>query len=765
MSLIHWWPLTEDLNDKIGLTPLVSSKWFLENDSTKPGKIGKCYNANEGGIAKVNILTIPNTFSFACWIKNYDLTYPRTTLPIYFGAGEIYQQGNAGWDFGHGANGEQGRRKYRITLNDGTNAPFNFYWDKDGYNPNNLLNTWYHIAATVEYDKKKITLYINGHCLGEQTISENFQGFAGTRQLVIGNLSGWTFFGHINDLRIYDHALSAAEVQELKKALVMHYTFNDPLIEATTNLLYEAWPHTNFSQAPLGTYTSFSRQLNGGSCEIVQFNGIQCLRLQALEGSQTGRIYSTYDLTANKTYTIAFDYYSSVTHNQALHTEMHGGDYTWRGKSCAYTTPNQWKRLSMTLTPTSNTKLYIFAYAKFNYYAYINNIQLEEKDHATPYTISNRAAMLQNETGLIQPTVVNNISLSPLCVTGTYSSYFNGNDSYIDTPTIKANLFQDDYTLTFWTYPLDDGRAIYFGDYNTLNTSSINFERTASGSFRYYHASNPDWIFSELSAPINTWTMLSVVYTPGTLKLFKNGELKRTQSHTASLLKNINSIMRIGRDERVGSTALWGYIDDFRFYTTALTNQEIKELYDCGGRISNLGDALTGEFIETLGDNLVTTADWQQKSLYDANGRETPIMTNRLCTNYIPVLPNTAYYYAANDGIRVRNRHYYTKDLEWLGCEGPVSNAIVATTPENCYYVRWILERQSNSQDLLISGLETYGATMTYAGTNNTVLSLSTKQDIKVNKNHTIVCLDINENQKASFMSNGKLTCREIIEI
>ena len=127
MSLIHWWPLIEDLNDKIGLTSLVSSRWFLENDNTKPGKIGKCYNTNEGDIARIDALTMPNTFSFACWIKNYDLTYPRTTLPIYFGAGAIYQQGNIGWDFGHGANGEPGRSDYRIALNDGVNTPLNFY--------------------------------------------------------------------------------------------------------------------------------------------------------------------------------------------------------------------------------------------------------------------------------------------------------------------------------------------------------------------------------------------------------------------------------------------------------------------------------------------------------------------------------------------------------------------------------------------------------------------------------------------------------------
>lgn len=40
---------------------------------------------------------------------------------------------------------------------------------------------------------------------------------------------------YLNDVRIYDHALSQAEVKELSKALFVHYTFDDILTEATTN--------------------------------------------------------------------------------------------------------------------------------------------------------------------------------------------------------------------------------------------------------------------------------------------------------------------------------------------------------------------------------------------------------------------------------------------------------------------------------------------------------------------------------------------------
>lgn len=49
-----------------------------------------------------------------------------------------------------------------------------------------------------------------------------------------GNL--YPYFGAINDFRIYDHCLSAKEIEEIAKGLILHYKLDDPYIESTTNL-------------------------------------------------------------------------------------------------------------------------------------------------------------------------------------------------------------------------------------------------------------------------------------------------------------------------------------------------------------------------------------------------------------------------------------------------------------------------------------------------------------------------------------------------
>lgn len=47
----------------------------------------------------------------------------------------------------------------------------------------------------------------------------------------------FSFNGDICDVRVYDHALSTAEIKELSKALAIHLPFNDVCTEQTDNLV------------------------------------------------------------------------------------------------------------------------------------------------------------------------------------------------------------------------------------------------------------------------------------------------------------------------------------------------------------------------------------------------------------------------------------------------------------------------------------------------------------------------------------------------
>ena len=59
MSLIHWWPLNGDLQDKIQGKVLSASTWT----SSTGGKIGSCYNMNIGGTATCSNIYLPPTYT------------------------------------------------------------------------------------------------------------------------------------------------------------------------------------------------------------------------------------------------------------------------------------------------------------------------------------------------------------------------------------------------------------------------------------------------------------------------------------------------------------------------------------------------------------------------------------------------------------------------------------------------------------------------------------------------------------------------------
>ncbi len=222
--------------------------------------------------------------------------------------------------------------------------------------------------------------------------------------------------------------------------------------------------------------------------------------------------------------------------------------------------------------------------------------------------LSSYPNLLQNETGLIQPSGVNNISISSTNNRiGKYSGQFNGMNSYIDTPMIKSDMFTSDYTLSFWVYPLDNGRAVYFGDYNTTGGNFINIERYAEGNFRYWYnggQNGKDKAVAGLNAEINKWTMLTVSHSTGVLKFYKNGSYIESYTLLEPIAKT-SGVMRIGRDGRdatnataSSSTPFNGYMDDFRFYVTQLSDNDIKDLYNSGASLSDLGDAHANNFIE-----------------------------------------------------------------------------------------------------------------------------------------------------------------------
>lgn len=468
-----------------------------------------------------------------------------------------------------------------------------------GHNENYTIsaNTWYHICVTI--DEEKSYLYINGELLSSSTSGRGTDWSNVYSKITIGrlrNVSSGYLKGSIADFRVYDHKLSLKEIKEITKARIVHYDFNDPLIVDTTNLI------TGF-----GNMTRCTKiDDHSLSVDWVNNNGDTYFFLNTSEA-----------LSTSSTYTISC-YCEGLGDTTVKYGISNLDSHLWTLKDGFN---------SYTFTPNDTIVSRFFIDDKTTRTAIqytINNLQLEKRDYATPFVDGTReASYLQDSSGFgYNTTGFNNIELGTRSGHGEYTAIFNGSDSYIKVPVIKADLIKDDYTLNFWVKPYDNGtRDVYLGDHQISGTTSTySIERNTGNFLRYYHNGNPDYNGTTATASNTTgvqilkdeWTMVTIVYTPGTIKFYKNGVMMKSYSHTATITKT--GVYYIGRDNRTGTTAYNGEFGELSIYATCLSDDDILALYRSKAQITKNGVFMTYNLNEKEGNTVTMQKNGQTTS-------------------------------------------------------------------------------------------------------------------------------------------------------
>lgn len=215
MALQVWLPLLGNLDNQ-GLAPVQITNVNATIDNN--GKLGKCYSFN-GTNAKIQIdnLPKPKNVSVALWFK---LTAERSGYRKFL---------FTAW---------QG-----ITLELATNNTItcSVYSNNQqiGYCRTNyaiLVDKWTHIVYTFE-EGVGTKLYLNGNFVTSANVTTPISWGTNNFQSNIGWYTNMYFQGCINDFRYYDHTLSAKEVEEISKGLIMHYKFNEN--SRTSTILYD----------------------------------------------------------------------------------------------------------------------------------------------------------------------------------------------------------------------------------------------------------------------------------------------------------------------------------------------------------------------------------------------------------------------------------------------------------------------------------------------------------------------------------------------
>ena len=169
------------------------------------------------------------------------------------------------------------------------------------------LSTWTHLSTT--YDGAVLRLYVNGNQVASTNVTGSYPNSAGPLQ--IGGNRMWPewFQGQIDDLRVYNRALSTAELQNDMNTPVGGGTSPPPPPPRLTR----SRPPPRRARSQRQTQTRLTLTWNAAS-DNVGVTGYGVYRDGASVGSteRSTRSYSFTGLACGTTYTLAVDAYDAA---------------------------------------------------------------------------------------------------------------------------------------------------------------------------------------------------------------------------------------------------------------------------------------------------------------------------------------------------------------------------------------------------------------------------------------------------------------------
>ena len=623
MSLLVWLPLNGNLNNQ-GLSNYNLSMFRGTEVYNNAGKIGKCFYAN--GVNTIKILNIiPDFYNYS----EYSLCawfYIEAQNPSHSGSA-IISGGNWNNQLLNLALSDWSTDHYTRLQVSGTS------WNKV-YNYNFMKNTWYHVVVCS--DSNHTYAYVNGILIGDTIASflpTNIEG----NDICIGGATyygGMQFFGKINDVRIYNHCLSKKEIEELSKGLVGHYKLDDNNIESTINYApqpYQAtypainssWDASKHSNAvnianwgygynsgvgnPTQGYHAMWNIIDGIPTIVFQNHNSEIGAQNRWMGTSSTTI--SISIPAGTKYTISYeqrtmDVLGSYTTSGLYYKTTSSSSNSFHD-GCNVIGSNTkigvWERFSRTYTRSSavdgtgtNGTIYIYAHYSPESTIQVRNIQLEVKDHMTAYTRNSRNdTIVYDSSGYNYNGIINgSFNISNNTARYSNSFIFNGSDNAIKIPfNDMMGSTPIDYTVSVWIYKTSIGTK----GYQTILGGPSGFELEA----RNGGGTDPQFVGWNWGKPVasyvfNEWTLFTFVRTASDCKIYVNGEYQSAGSTGTVPVGNYF----IGAWSNATAQNYEGQMSDFRIYTTALTADQIKELYNTSATIDKAGNIYAREVIE-----------------------------------------------------------------------------------------------------------------------------------------------------------------------
>ena len=669
MALVVWLPLNGNLNNQGASAYTISS---IETTPTfTTGKIGQCYQRANSNAQLTNglkiednlVSTLGTTASIAVWVK------PLGTHTHYNGT--IMSSGDWNrqkWAFGV----SQDNSKVDVLCG--------------GYN--NYItcavptNEWTHLVST--FDNGTCKLYKNGVYVGQLTGQAAFVSDATWTGICRESYASgyFGFNGCINDLRLYNHCLSAAEVHEISQGLVLHYKLDG---------FQGGYGNKNLlAKYVVPGQAGPTSVANGGRTTWL---GDYKITIPATENADTYfRLFMTEQLTSGTTYTISCkvsgllsgSYYRFPLFSQS-NTSMGVLNLDHNGL-CSLTFTMNWTGTQTAATGANGETVYVNflddsarALASGQGAITLYDFKLEKGSSATAWCPSDASlTQIQDSSGYGH----NGSILGDVKISSDTARYQSSIDLLTASTAIncgRGGMVTDSITVNIWLKSNAWNNPV-----SCTEGGGWNFE--ASGEyFRFpIYISGVGYKYGQSSTTKaqlcnNQWHMLTGIYDRinQKIQIYVDGQLDN--DYAAGTSNNIgyngSNVIWIAAEASGSNTSpanygMRGLFSDFRIYCTALSAADVKQLYEVGAKVDNKQNLHVYEIEETnynlLAGKIWTTGYSIHTPLtnaftnFNSNGEYQFTANNTSAsTEYIPINPSGhTYEYDYTISVNAGNQFY-----------------------------------------------------------------------------------------------------------
>lgn len=155
---------------------------------------------------------------------------------------------------------------------------------------------------------------------------------------------------------------------------------------------------------------------------------------------------------------------------------------------------------------------------------------------------------------------------------GAGSMYFDGNGDYLNIPSGPINnLSQSNFTIEFWMYPTATPASAGWLYANVVsgNTYAVSLSYRSTNRFEIYFKTTGGTTFglttSTGTAPLNTWSYITLTVSGSTAYFFINGVLDSTIALSSNIV-GAGTQSYIGFESPAGASSFFytGYLDNFQ---------------------------------------------------------------------------------------------------------------------------------------------------------------------------------------------------------